>query len=114
MNIDDFSFHDASILEVRETSAQNIDFLIDYCSDWQNNVFEKRILSFKGVITYNIDEIPVAGRITILKIINLGRYTKTFGVDKNQFETVINKIQMQTNAGDRTIEYSECELTSPQ
>jgi hypothetical protein len=114
MNIDDFSFHDSQILEVKETSEQSINFLLDYCSDWQNNVFEKRILRFNDVINYHIDEIPFGGRPTILEIVNLGQITKIFGTGRNQIEAVRNKIKMQTNAGDRTIEYSDCELITPQ
>jgi hypothetical protein len=114
MNIDDFSFHDSQILEVKETSEQTIDFLIDFPTDWQNNIFEKRILRFKDVVTYNIDEIPFTGRPTILQIINFGQITKTFGADRNQFEAVRNKIEMQTNAGNRIIEYSDCELIATQ
>lgn len=114
MNIDDFSLHDSEILEAKEASDQTIDFLINYCTDWQNNVFERRILRFKNVINYHIDEIPFAGRPTILQIVNLGQITKTFGADRNEFEAVRNKIEMQTNAGNRTIEYSECELIAAQ
>jgi len=114
MNIDDFSFHDSQILEVKETSEQTIDFLIDFCTDWQNNVFEKRILRFKDVINYHIDQIPFAGQPTILEIVNLGQLTKTFGTGRNQIEAVRNKIEMQTNAGNRTIEYSEFELITHQ
>ena len=55
MNINDFDFHDAEILEVREIEEQTIDFFINFCTEWQNNVFEKRILRFKGVINYHID-----------------------------------------------------------
>jgi hypothetical protein len=114
MTIDDFSFHDSQILEVKETSNQTIDFLIDFCTDWQNNIFEKRILRFKDVINYHIDEIPFAGQPSILDIVNLGQFTKTFGTGRNQIEAVRNKIEMQTNAGNRTIEYSDCELIKPQ
>jgi len=38
MGIDDFSVHDSQISEVKETPEQTIDF----CTDWQNNVLEKR------------------------------------------------------------------------
>jgi len=113
MNIDEFSFHDSQILEVKETSEQTIDFLINFCTDWQNNVFEKRILRFKDVINYHIDEIPFVGRITILQIINLGQISKTFGAGINQIKAVRNKIEMQTNAGNRTIEYLDCGLITP-
>lgn len=114
MNIDDFSFHDSQIIEVKETSEQTIEFLIDFCTDIQNNIFEKRILRFKDVVNYHIEEIPFGGRPTILEIVNFGQITKIFGTGTNQIEAVRNKIEMQTNAGDRTIEYSDCELITPQ
>ncbi|KLT63900.1 hypothetical protein [Pedobacter sp. BMA] len=113
MNIDDFSFHDSQIIEVRETSGQTIDFLIHFCTEWKNNVFEKRILRFKDVIYYNIDEIPVSGQPTILEIVNFGQLTKIFGTGTNQIEVVRNKVEMQTTSGIRTIEYSECDLVIP-
>jgi hypothetical protein len=113
MSIDAFSFHDSNILEVKETAEQTIDFSLNFPIDWQNNVFEKRILRFKGVIYYHIDEIPFGGQPTILQIINIGRITKFFGSDKDKFETVRNKIEIQTNAGKRIIEYSDCDLIPP-
>lgn len=114
MNINDFDFHDAEILEVRETEEQTIDFFIDFCTDSPNNVFEKRILRFNGVIIYQIDEIPFGGRPTILEIVNFGQFTRIFGTGRNQIKAVINKIEMQTNAGNRIIEYSTCELLASQ
>ena len=114
MNIDDFSFHDSEILEVRETSSdQTIDFLLEFPTNWEKNIFEKRILRFKDVINYHIDEIPFVGRPTILQIINLGQKIKTFGVGRNQFETLRNIIEIQTNAGNRIIQFSDCELITP-
>jgi hypothetical protein len=113
MLIDDISFHDSYILEVRETWEQTIDFLLEFPIDWQNDVFEKKILRFKDVISYQIDEIPFASRITILQIVNLGQITKTFGTDRNKIETVRNKIEIQTNAGIRIVEFSECEFITP-
>ncbi len=110
MSIDDFSFHDSRILEVRETSDQTIEFILDFCSDWQNNIFEQKILRFKDVITYHSDEIPFAGQVTILEIKNLGEITRTFGQGRNQFEVKRNKVEIHTNAGIRVIEYSTCEL----
>lgn len=113
MNINDFDFHDAELIGVREIEEQTIEFLTNFCTDWQNNIFEKRILRFKGFISYNIDEIPFGGRPTILEIVDFGQFTKTFGTGTNQIETVRNKIEIQTNAGNRTIEYSEFELITP-
>ena len=74
MNIDDFSFHDSIILEVKENTTENsVDFLLDFPTDWENDVFEKRILRFTEVVFYLVDEIPFAGQPTILHIVNLGQ-----------------------------------------
>lgn len=108
--LDKFSFHDSKILEVKETAEQTVDFLLNFPIDWQNNVFEERILRFKGVIYYHVDEIPFDGQPTILQVINLGRITKFFGTDKDRLESVRNKIEIQTNAGKRIIEYFDCDL----
>jgi len=114
MNIDDFSFHDTEILEVREsTSNQTIDFLLEFPTDWENNISEKRILSFKDVIYYLVDEIPFTGSPTILKIVNLGQKIKAFGIGRNQLETVRNMIEIQTNSGNRIIHFSDCEFIKP-
>lgn len=111
MKIEDFSFHDSEILEVKEISSeQTIDFILQFPTDWANNIFEKRILRFKDVIYYLVDEMPFGGQPTILQIVNLGQKLKTFGVDRNQFEAVRNVIEIQTNAGNRTIHFSDCEL----
>ncbi len=113
MNINDFDFHDAEIIEVREIEEQALDFIIDFCTKWQDNIFEKRILRFKGVINYQIDEIPFSGRPTILEIVDFGQFKKIFGTGSNQIEVLRNKIEIQTTAGNRIIEYSECELITP-
>jgi hypothetical protein len=110
MNIDDFSFHDSQILEVKETSEQTIEFLINFPIDWQNNIFEIKILRFKDVITYHIDEIPFEGKPTILQIINFGKIKKIFEAGRNRLEFLRNRIEIQTNAGNRIIEFSDCEL----
>lgn len=114
MNVEDFSFHDSEILEVNEISSeQTIDFLLQYPTDWANNILEKRILRFKDVIYYLVNEMPFGGQPTILQIVNLGQKLKTFGMGSNQFEVVKNVIEIQTNAGNRIIHFSGCELIEP-
>ena len=111
MNIDDYSFHDAQILNVTENSEHHsLEFLIDFPVDWNNNIFEHRILKFSDVITYCIKEIPFAGCPTILDIVNFGVIVKTFGEGRNELKIKRTKIEIQTNAGDRIIEFSSCEL----
>jgi hypothetical protein len=109
MNIDDFDFHDSQILSVTENTQDHyLDFLLDFPTNWQDNIFEKRILRFTEVIFYNIDEIPFFGQPTILEIVNFGQVTKSWGSERNHMEATRWKIEIQTNAGNRIIEYGEC------
>jgi hypothetical protein len=114
MNIDDFSFHDSRILSVTENTQDHyFDFLLDFPTNWEDNIFEPRILRFTKVIFYVIDEIPFEGQPTILEIVNLGQITKDFGIGRNHFEAIRTKIEIQTNAGNRIIEYQECSFLIP-
>lgn len=102
MNISDYSFHDSTIIEVKENIQEHsIEILLDFPIDWGNNVFEKRTLKFIGVITYQVDEIPFAGQPTILNIIK---------VELNERKRDGQTIQIQTNAGNRLVEFNKCEL----
>ncbi|SDD61360.1 hypothetical protein SAMN05216464_10270 [Mucilaginibacter pineti] len=97
MNLSDYSFHDAAILKVTEyTANQTIEFLLDFPVNWEENLFEHRILRFKDVTSYNLKEIPFSGNITILDITGSK-----------------NKAELITNAGNRFIEFSTCELIKP-
>ena len=114
MNIDDYSFHDSRILSVTENTQDHyLDFLLDFPTKWEDNIFEQRILRFNEVIFYTIDEIPFFGQPTILNINNLGEITKTFGTSGNQTIAVRKKIKIQTNAGNRIVEYENCNLLIP-
>ena len=109
MNIDDYSFHDSQIISVTEnTQNHHLDFLLDFPINWEDNIFEPRILRFTEVIFYNFDEIPFVGQPTILTIVNFGLITRGFGAGINHFEATRTKIQIQTNAGNRIIEYENC------
>ena len=111
MNIDNYSFHDALILEVKETPKEQIlDFLIDFPVDWENNVFEKRVLRFNNVVLYSIDEISFDGQPAIMNILNNGIIKRLIGSGRNQIEIVRQQIEIQTNAGKRIIEFSDCEF----
>ena len=109
MNIDDFDFHDSLILSVAENTQEHcLEFLLDFPTNWRDDIFEQRILRFSDVIFYSIDEIPFFGQPTILEIINFGQVTKSWGTERNHIETTKTKIEIQTNAGIRIIEYGEC------
>jgi hypothetical protein len=113
MNIEDYSFHDARLLRVTEnTNDHSLEFLLDFPTDWSNNIFEHRVLKFTEVIFYNIDELPFLGPPTILSIINHGQITKTFGADRNQITAVRTRIEIQTNAGNRIVEYEDCSFVN--
>lgn len=113
MNIGDYSFHDSQILEVKEIADQTLEFLIDFRTDWDNDIFETRVLRFKNVIKYQIDEIPFAGQPTILNILDFGKQMSVWGEGRNRIEAIRNKIEIETTAGNRIVVYSECELEKP-
>ena len=114
MNINDLDFHDSAILSVTENTQQHyLDFLLEFPIKGEDNIFELRILRFNEVIFYTIDEIPFFGQPTILEIINFGQVSKSWGSGRNFIEAKKTKIEIQTNAGNRIIEYEHCNLLSP-
>ena len=111
MIIDEISFHDSQILKVTENSGQQIlDFLLSFPTDWENSIFENKTLRFENVISYEIEEIPFEGLISILNIVNLGEIKKDFESGKNEWKVTLNRIRIETNAGNRIIEFSNCNL----
>ena len=114
MNIEDYSFHDSRILSVTENTQDHyIDFLLDFPTNWKDNIFEPRILRLTEVIFYSIDEIPFFGQPTILEIVNFGQVNKSWGSGRNHIEAMRTKIGIQTNAENRIIEYKDCSLLIP-
>ncbi|WP_295793103.1 hypothetical protein [Mucilaginibacter sp.] len=102
MEIGDVSFHDAKILEAKELVGRQImEFLIDFPVDWENNIFEHRILRFDWVTHYAVNEIPFEGNPTILE------------VNESVSERGANRVEFATNAGNRVIDYLNCELVNP-
>jgi hypothetical protein len=111
MKIDDISFHDSQILTVTENSeSQSLDFLLDFPVDWNNCIYEKRILRFENVVFYNVDEIPFAGLPTILKIEDCGKIIKKYGNGRNEMKVERTRIVIETNAGKRIVEFSDCKF----
>ena len=95
------------------TQDRFVDFLLNFPTNWDENIFELRILRFTEVISYNIDQMPFSGKPAILEIINLGQVNKSWGSERNYFEVIRTKIEIQTNAGNRIIEYKDCSLLIP-
>ena len=111
MIIDEVSFHDSEILSVHETTEkQQIDFVILFPIDWEDNIFEKKILRFSDVTYYCIEEIPFSGTQTILEINNLGIMERINGTGANSLKIQKVKVELYTNAGKRTLEFSQCAL----
>jgi hypothetical protein len=109
MIFDDITFHDSQILQVTENPKENIlDILLDFPTNWEENIFENKTLRFTDVIFYKVDEIPFSGSPTILDMINLGETKKVFGIGRNQIETLRRKVEIRINAGNRIIEFSNC------
>ncbi len=111
MILEDTPFHDAMILAVTEnTYDQSLDFLLDFPVDWENNVFEKRTLRLKNVVVYIKKEIPFIGPPTILGIKTLNNPKHTYRSFTGEIATSKYKIEIQTNAGVRFVEFTEVEL----
>lgn len=107
MDFSDYSFHDSEIVKVTECPVeQSLEFKISYPENWEENIFIDKILKFTSVTFYKIEEIPFEGNPTILKIINLGINSRKYG--DGEFKRY--KIKIETNAGNRFIEFEMCEL----
>jgi len=109
--IDDISFHDSKILKITENvEKQSLDFLLDFPVDWNNYAYEKRILRFEDVVFYNVDELPFAGFPTILNIKSFGKITKKYGNGNKEIKIERTRVEIETNAGKRIVEFSECKF----
>jgi hypothetical protein len=114
IDFDEVAFHDSQILGVIEaTQDQTVDFSLLFPTNWEDNVFEMVTLRFYNVTFYRLDEIPFDGLPTILNIINLGTKSKSIGTEPNLIDVVRNTIEIQTNRGNRTVEFTNCELLQP-
>ena len=92
MDISNIHFHDTLILRVIEdAAADTLTMEVEYPVDWENNIFEPRLLIFEDVHGYQIFDGPFDGRPTILgaSIISTdGRWSR---------------IRLETNAGNREL-----------
>lgn len=109
MNLDNYSFHDAQILEVKEIcGSQRLELILDFPVDWNNELFEHKMLWFEGVTKYLIEEIPFAGIVTILQVDVERKLIPDFFVADPEISKY--EILITTNAGSRKIECDDCEL----
>ncbi|ESU21149.1 hypothetical protein FCR2A7T_07020 [Flavobacterium cauense R2A-7] len=111
MIFSEISFHDSQIQKVTENpNGQTIEFLLDFPTDWKNNIYENKVLRFEDVTFYSVEEIPFGSLPTILNIIDLGEINKDLSTEKNKWIVTRHKIKIETTAGTRTIEFSNCEF----
>lgn len=111
MIINEISFHDSQILKVIENAEEQIiDFHLHIATDWEKNTFENKILRFKNVTFYSLEEIPFYSFPSILNIIDLEKITKDFSGINNEWEITQSKIKIETTAGNRIVEFSDCEF----
>lgn len=105
------SFHDSTILEVKEdTQNQTLDFLLDYPTDWDNNIFEKKVLRFIDAIIYIKKEIPFSGSPSIMEIKQLQSPKHTYTLADDITASSKYKVEIVSTAGSRFIEFNEAEL----
>ncbi|GAA4325528.1 hypothetical protein [Flaviaesturariibacter amylovorans] len=114
MIFDQLSFHDAAILKVvEESSTQTLDFYLDFPLDWEQGIFEHRILRFRNAIYYAKQEIPFSGAPTILEIRESQLEKHVYRLADGTILTSQYKVEMETNCGRWTIEYDSAELLGP-
>jgi hypothetical protein len=98
MRLEDVHLHDATIIRVIERPAKSVlAFELDYPEDWENEVYVAKTLIFRDPLEYRVDEGPFHGSPTLLEANIVSKGTR--------FAVVL-----ETNAGRRSLSYSEVEL----
>lgn len=91
MKLAEIHFHDCRIRRVIESSElDELHIEVDYPIDWDRNQFEPRVIVFREVLNYHVDEIAFHGAPTILDAVDKG----PIGHRRD--------ITLQTNAGTRS------------
>ncbi|MEZ5384583.1 MAG: hypothetical protein R3F13_03615 [Prosthecobacter sp.] len=93
MDISDIHFHDTKIHRVIEDAgAKTLTMEVTYPVDWEQNIFEKRLLIFEDVHHYQVVEWELfGGEPTILRAEVVGTADKW------------SKLRLDTNAGFRML-----------
>jgi len=100
-NISRIHWHDSVILRVIEIpKGEKLLFEVDYPVDWEAGKYEIHVIEFSGIYTYQINEGPFSGAITILDL--------TILESEDQYGA--STLRMETNAGYRTIKCKNVEL----
>jgi hypothetical protein len=99
MDLGDIHFHDSGLIRVVElASVHDLLFEVEYPVDWENNVFEPRVIAFRDVLNYRVEEGPFEGAPTLLDVYDEGQ------------EGTYRRITLQTNAGTRSLAFKAVEL----
>jgi len=99
MDLRDIHFHDSRIIRVVELAeSHDLLFEVAYPVDWENNVFKARVIAFRDVLNYRVDEGPFWGAPALLDAYDEGQ-----AGDYRQ-------VTLQTNAGTRSLCFKAVEL----
>ena len=94
MKLEDIHFHDSVIHRVSENPEEDsLSFEVDYPVDWENEVYERKIIKFSNVLNYLVNECPFAGKPTILD----------WSIVGNENDRDI--VRLETNAGYRQFSF---------
>lgn len=103
MDISNIHFHDTALLRVVEdTTEDTLTFEVDYPTNWEANVFERRWIVFFDVLDYRVCEGPFQGSPTILDVQIIGPVAGRC------------HLQIDTNAGTRHLSCADVRLLEHQ
>jgi len=103
VDLSNIHFHDTGLLcVVEDTTEHTLTFEVDYPTNWEANVFERRWIVFCDALDYRVSEGPFHGSPTILDVQITG--------------TVAGRSQLQidTNAGTRYLSCTDVRLLEHQ
>lgn len=103
MELIDIHFHDARLRRVIELpETDDILFEVDYPIDWENNIFAPRVIRFRDVLNYRVDEMPFSGAPTLLDAYDQGCVGSR------------RSVVLQTNSGTRSLLFGSVDLLTPE
>jgi hypothetical protein len=103
MDISHIHFHDTGLLRVVEdTEEDTLTFEVEYPTNWEASIFERRWIVFDDVLDYRICEGPFQGPPTILDVQIINRVEGRC------------QLQMDTNAGTRHLSCTDVHLLEHQ
>jgi hypothetical protein len=99
LELSDIHFHDSQLLRVVEDAKlHELQLEVMYPVNWDNNLFEPRIIAFLDVLNYRVEEGPFCGAPTLLDAYDNGQ------------EGNYRSVTLQTNAGTRSLLFKHVEL----